>query len=643
MKKLLVSASALALTAAGAQAQGFDLGEIVVFATSVPIEAARTGASVEVLTDDELDQTAGLQLSDALARQPGISIVQNGPAGATARFQIRGAQEEFTAVYVDGIKVNDPSSTGGQYGNFGAFPIGAINRVEVLKGSQSALYGGSAVAGVINIGTAPDDNTPMGVTQKAEVKAGSFRTFAASYSYAHKTEDWTAYFSLSHARSDGFSSAEETAGNPEDDGFRESRVSFGATWQATDALKLGFNAFHSTGEAEFDEFGFAPQDGTPGDEFGERDETGVRLFASYAALNGWTHDFAASSFTVDRSQTSLTTSGFATTYASRFKGERKRIEYQASGDLTNQIVLSFGADYEKERSEDTNIPGGFSEINTRGAFAEAVFSPSADLDLIGTLRHDDNSQFGGETTGRLALSYRALDTVNLRGSVATGFRPPVASELYSSYPSPLYPFAGNPALDPETSLSTEVGVDVQLGGGAELGVTAFRNDIDNLIAYSACPVTIDFVNFACDPGTFSTLRNNVGTSTLQGLELSYDRPLWDNANLSLAYTYTDARDATGKPLPRVAQHQLYLALDVALTPRFDATMSLTHVANRADDTFPAQAMRDYTVVDTSFTYTLTDTTKAYLMIENLFDEQYQTAAGYGTSDRAFYVGFRAAY
>ncbi len=643
MKKLILSASTLALMAGSSHAQGFDLGEIVVFATSVPIEAARTGASVEVVTGEDLDQSAGLQLTDTLARQPGISIVRNGPPGGLTRFQIRGAQEELTAVYVDGIKVNDPSTTGGQYGHFGSFPVGALTRIEVLKGSQSALYGGSAVAGVVNIATAPDDAAPMGVTQKAEAKFGSFNTFATNYSYAHKTADWSAYFGLSHAQSDGFSAADENLGNTEDDSFRETRLSFGATWQATEALELGLNGFYSTGEAEFDEFGFFPQDGTPGDETGERDETGLRLFASYATDGGWTHDLAASSFRVERSQVSATAGGFASPFSSRFQGERKRIEYQAAGDISDQLQLSFGADYEKERSEDTSIPGGVSEITTRGAFAEAVFSPSNDLDLIGTLRRDDNSQFGGKTTGRLAFSYRAQDTVNLRGAVATGFRPPAASELYASFPDPLYPYAGNPALDPETSTSAELGFDLDIGGGAELGFTAFRNEVDNRIAFSACPVTIDFVFFSCDPGTFSTLANTPGTSTFQGIELSYARPITDMASLSLAYTYTDAQNAAGAAIPRVAQHELFLALDVALNDRLDAAVSLTHVANRANDTFPAQAMRDYTVVNTSFTYAITDHADAYLMIENLFDEQYQTAAGYGTSDRAFFVGFRATY
>lgn len=643
MKQLILSASTLALMAGGGHAQGFDLGEIVVFATSVPIEAARTGASVEVVTGADLDQSSGLQLTDALARQPGISIVRNGPPGGLTRFQIRGAQEELTAVYVDGIKVNDPSTTGGQYGHFGAFPIGALNRVEVLKGSQSALYGGSAVAGVVNISTAPDDKTPLGVTQKAEVKFGSFNTFATNYSYAHKTADWTAYFGLSHAQSDGFSAADENLGNSEDDSFRETRLSFGATWQATDALELGINGFFSTGEAEFDEFGATPQDGTPGDEIGDRDETGLRLFASYDTDGGWTHDIAASSFRIERSQVSPTVAGFGTPFSSVFQGERKRVEYQASSQINSQLQLSLGADYEKERSEDTSIPGGVSEITTRGAFAEAVFSPSADVDLIGTLRRDDNSQFGGKTTGRLAFSYRAKSNVNLRGALATGFRPPAASELFASFPSPLYPFAGNPALNPETSTSAELGFDLDLGGGSELGFTAFRNDVDNRIAYSACPVTIDFVLFSCDPGTFSSLANTAGTSTFQGIELSYARPISAMAALSMAYTYTDAHDAAGAAIPRVAQHELFLSLDLTVNDRLDAAVSLTHVANRANDTFPAQAMRDYTVVNTSFSYAVTEKADAYLMIENLFDEQYQTAAGYGTSDRAFYVGFRATY
>ena len=651
MRHLFGTASAAALVLGGgaAGAQGFDLGEIVVTATATPLEQNRTGTSIESLdAGGDLSVPGDLQLTDALQRVPGIKVLQNGPAGTVADLQIRGAQERYTAVYVDGIKVNDPSSTSGQYGNFGAIGIGAISGVEVLKGSQSALYGGSAVAGVVNVFTLPDLDGPEGDRQQVEFMLGSYGTVAGSYAFSRTRGDWALAFGLSHFRTDGFSAGDENRGNREDDGARETRFSFGLAWQASDSLRIGLNGFRSTGEAEFDEgTGAGPVDGTPGDETGARDETGLRAFAAIDAGGAWTHEFAASWFGVDRSQISLSVApGSFLPFASRFEGERRRFDWQSTGQIGRDLRLSVGADFEKLTSKDTSIPGGRADTYNRGVFAEALFSPTADLDFVATLRRDDNSQFGGKTTGRLAFSYRPTTDLTLRGMVATGFRPPVPSELFSAFPDPLYPFFGNPALAPEESESFELGVDLAIAGGNGLvSATAFRNEIDNLVQFAPCPVTVDFVNFSCDAGTFSSLINVPGTTTYQGLELQYRHAFSDRVAMTLAYTYLDAATAAGARLQRVAEHDIFLGVDIGLTDRLTTQIGVTHQAGRAPDTsvFPAQRMPDFTVVDLGFNYDVSDTAQAYVAVKNLFDEQYQQIAGYGTSDRAVYVGVRARF
>ena len=649
MTRYLASASVLTLISAApaafAQGTPFDLGDISVTATSEPLEEGRTGTSVLILSaEEELSVPGDLQLSQALQRQTGVSILQNGPAGTSAEVRIRGAQERYTAVYVDGIKVNDPSSTSGQYGNFGAFAIGSLAGVEVLKGSQSALYGGSAVAGVINVFTLPDLDGPEGISQQVQLMFGSFGTIAASYAYSHNSGNWSTAFALSHSEADGFSAGDENRGNTEDDGFSETRVSFGAAYQASETVRIGFNGFYVTADSDFDEgTGAGPVDGTPGDETAKREEIGLRLFAE-VTTGAWQHDFALSYFNVDRQLSSLTVApGSFLPFSSRFEGERQRIDWQSSGRINEQLQLTFGADFEKLTSTATSLPGGVAETNNRGVFAEALFSPNSQLDINATVRYDDNSQFGSETTGRLAASYRPTQALTLRGVVATGFRAPVASELFSAFPDPLYPFFGNPALAPETSESIEIGFDYRFAANAVFSATVFRNEIDNLIQFAPCPVTVDFVFFSCDAGTFSSLANVPGTTTFEGVELEYQHAFSDSVAMRLAYTYIDAATAAGALLPRVAEHELFLGVDVNWTDRFASQLSVTHQSDRAPDTNPAQVLNDFTVVDLSFTYDVTDQAQAYLAIKNVFDEQYQQIAGYGTSDRAFYVGVRASF
>ena len=627
MKRLLFAASAAGLgLTTGALAQSgpiFVLDEIVFSAAVDETEAQRSGYSVEVIDEDDLAEAGDLQLTEYLNRLPGISLAQQGPQGTLADLRIRGARTRYISVYVDGILVTDPAAPNIQFDDFGGLSTGGIKRIEVLRGSQGALYGGTAVAGVINITTVGGDDTPMGLNQRASIEAGSFGTIKLGYGLTQRNESTILSFGLDHARADGFSAAEEDTGNTEEDGFDRTRLSFGVRHEVSDALTLGFNGFIEDGTAEFDEFvftppsTFAPGDGTPDDDEQRRDAIGLRAFAEYEA-GIWEHQLSVALYRVERESDS---NGSVST----FEGRRLSFEYSATGQVSDAVSLSFGLSTEESDAIYANAPGGAIDIDTKGIFSELVWSPSNALDVTATVRHDDHSAFDGETTGRLAFAYRPADRTVLRGAVSTGYRPPSIDELFGQYPG-LFPFVGNPALQPEESTSYELGIDQAFASGATISATLFRLEIDNLVTFQ--------------PGAPSTLVNVAGTSRRQGLELAGSLPVSDRLTLNAAYTYTDAEDATGAPLDRVPEHDLVLGLEAMLTDTLSAGATLQMVRDVNDGGTP---LDDYTVADLRFGYALADGVDLTLRVENVTGEDYQTVRGYGTSDRAFYVGLAASF
>ena len=249
------------------------------------------------------------------------------------------------------------------------------------------------------------------------------------------------------------------------------------------------------------------------------------------------------------------------------------------------------------------------------------YAVNADLDLSAALRVDDHSEFGTEPTGRLALAWRARDGTIVRASLGTGFRAPSLNELFG----PVYFGTPNPDLDPEESRSFELGVEQSFVNGITAEATFFYTEIDNLIQY---PV--------------NGYEQVDGTSRSRGLELAVNAPIGDRIALFGNYTYTNTMDADGDPFLRVAENEVLLGLSALLSDRVSADVTLNFVGDRLDG-FPQATVKDYTLINASVSYALTDQSSIYLRVENLTDEEYQTAAGFGTSDRAVFVGLRAAF
>ena len=586
----------------------FDLDEIVFSPNLVPTVLSRTGSSVTVISEEELSSAGDQQLSTYLSRLPGLSVASEGALGQQSVLRLRGADSRYVAVLVDGVRVDDP--TGITVGfNFGHLTTSDIGRIEVLRGSQSALFGGSAVAGVINITTKRAD--AEGFSQRFAAEVGSFDTAAAHYTLQFRDERFEAALTLSKVKTGGFSAYDTLPKDPalEDDGYESDRISFATRYQVSDVFAVGLTAFAQETNSDYDEFG------ADADYRQNRKETGARLFAEFEAGN--------TQHVLDMTRYEITRDFFSPSL-DRYNGERIGFSYQGTTEISPVLTLVYGAD----TTEETAVTPSDVRNRTRisGVFVQGLWAPSSDLDISLTARVDENSDFGTFSTSRVAAAWQASDAVTIRGALARGYRAP---SIFERFGEPLFAIAENPALEPESSDSAEIGVDYTLANGGVLGATAFFLSVDNRIDYVF--------------GTPARYENVAGKSETKGVELSATLPLNDRISVGANYTYTDARRPDGTRQSRVARHDFGLAIDAEITDRLRGSLSLQHVSDRPDDGFPAVAMDDYTVVNANFRYEITESLEASFRIENIFDEQYQQVAGYGTSDRAFYVGISSRF
>lgn len=609
-------ALALALAATPSAAQDFALDEIVISANRLETEARRTGAAVTVLGAEDLARTGASTLADALARTPGVSVSQQGPVGNAANLRIRGADKRYIAVFVDGIRVTDPTLTETSF-DFGGLLVGDVGRVEILRGSQSALWGGSAVGGVVNITTRKA--MADGFAQEAEVEGGSWGTLRGRYTLTNRTARSETALTFSHLKTDGFSAA---AAGTEKDGAEISRLSFSTRHQLTDTLAVGASAFHQRLRQDYDN-GFPLVDAA---NVQRRIETGARVFAEWQA-GRTTHVFDVTRYRVARVMDEAGT-------ISRFTGIRTGASWTATTELSDRLTFVYGAETMLERARYTALPAGTAKTRISGAFVQGLWRPSDRLDVSASLRRDRNSQFGGFTTGRLAVAFQLDGSTTLRAAAATGFRAPSIDERFGNYPGSS--FVGNPTLTPEKSDSFEIGVERRFAGGASVGVTLFALNVDNLITYQACPT------WPCAPGVFATMANVPGISKRRGLELAASVPLSDRVTLGAAYTYAEARRANGARLGLVPRHDLSVSLDADLDDRTRLSLGVTHQAGRLND-FAFAAMPDYTVVDVALSRDLGNGAEAWVKVGNLFDKRYQTSDGYAAPGRSVFVGLRKAF
>ena len=592
-----------ALTLPATAQQIINLEEITFSANLVPVEVDRTGVSVLILEREEIERTAELQINAILARKPGITMTQRGPIGTSGNVRIRGVDERYFPVFINGINMSDPSELQGQF-SFSGLTSSAVSRLEILKGSQSARFGANAIAGVVNLslGEIPDE---VGTLTTLGAEFGSFNTKRLSLSFAQRFERGEIALTAERVLTDGFSAAEENDGNTEADGFRSTILSLRARHELSESVAIGASAFYQNSFTEFDAFG-GPGGDDP-DRFGLLERYGVRGFVEFST-GAVDHEVSVEHSDTKRADPNAP--AFFTT--TDFQGRRTSLSYQGGVEISPHSAVSFGAQYIRENYVAFRPGGGqFSgRVTRRAVFGEYRVAPTETVDVSLSARYERDSRFGGKTTGRAAMAWRPDQFTVVRASAATGFRAPSANELFG-------PFGANPDLDPETSRSFDLGIERRFGAlTAEAGV--FRTDITDLIGFDGGYVQV------------------LGRSRLQGVELSARYDVSDALTLTGAFTYTDTRTPAGDPVGNVPKRDFAAGVDWEIFEGLRNSTTLAASSRRFG--FGGSSIPGFAVVNTTFRYDLTERAELSLRIENLFDRQYQTVAGFGTSDRAFYLG-----
>jgi vitamin B12 transporter len=596
---------------------------VVVTATRIPTPEAQVASSISVVTADEIAERQMQTLPDLLKEVPGLNVVQTGgPGGQTSVF-MRGTNSNHTKVLVDGIDVGDPSSPAGTF-DFGPFLLQDVQKVEVLRGPQSGLYGSDAIGGVINILT-KSGSGPAQFTARAE--AGSFDTFNQSGSVSGSLDRFHYAATVEHLHSgatpvtplDLLAPGERRIDDYADNLTGSTKLGFDVSDQFDLGLVARYTDSHLrlTGENE---------NNFPAD-FPDSTQSANDTRQYYARATGHLTSFAgALEQTLGFAYSDI--KSFETgpdNPESDFFGERIKIDWQGNIRLAAEEKLVLGAEHQRDEmtvpiSANTAIDSGYAELQS--SFAGSFFNTVS-------VRYDDNDRFGGKLTYRVAPAYLFIDTgTKLKASVGTGFKSPTLSQMFQSFPD--FNFFGNPNLKPESSLGYDLGFEQALASDTvRFGATYYRNDIRNLIA--------DNVDF--------TSLTNVGRAVTDGVESFVSYRAADNLDVRLDYTYTQATDQIAhQELLRRPKHKFDFGTSWHATSRLSIDAVLVSVSSWIDGNRDFSISRltapAYTTVDLAASFDVAGNISLYGRVNNLLDRHYQDPVGFLQPSVGVFAGIK---
>ncbi|HSP26276.1 MAG TPA: TonB-dependent receptor [Saliniramus sp.] len=612
--------------------------EFVVTPGRSPQSIQRTGSAVSVVTRRDIEQLNPTTMVDVLRNVPGLHITETGGPGGTANVRLRGANSGQTLVLIDGARVNDPSGASGEF-DFSMISPAMIERIEVLRGPQSALYGSDAIGGVINIIT-KRGRGPM--TIATQVEAGSYGTISGAANLFGGSGPWSYAFGVNAARSDGFSTygyrirrIEALFPNLEADGMSRFGGFGRIGYDPGNGFRMEIAGLTAITHADYDAaFGAFPD--TPdraerrlyqGSVRAELDTLGGRLTHSlevFGNRNDRTFRQERAPFGGTLANPNITRDDFI--------GDRYGVEYQGILGLDRFGSLTAGARIETETGKtyaERIRPHPTPRRNTLDAkqTTRSVFGlwqlPVTDrFDLSFGGRIDDVVGVETFATWRTTAAYRIDETgTKLRASIGTGGKAPTLFQLFS----PLY---GNASLQSERSLGIDAGFDQTfMEGRALLSVTGFYNRLNNLIGF--------------ENGGYV----NVARARTYGAEVALDAELWpEYLRLRVAYTYLIGTDQlTGKRLARRPEHAGRIGLAITPTLKWTIEPSVTFVSSQYNSGGETGKLHPWARLDIATSYRFNNSVEAYARVENVTDARYEETLNYGTSGRAFYAGLKAVW
>ena len=612
------------------------LDEIVVTATRSEAERNEVGSSVTVISREEIEQRQMPFVLDLFRSVPALDVVRSGGPGGQTYVGIRGAKSEHTLVLLDGVRMNDPSSAGVAC-NFSSLTTDNIERIEVLLGPQSTLYGSDAIGGVINIITRAGRGKPAGFVS---AEGGSFGTAREKAAVSGGTD--LLHYSLGLSREDtgGISSAGNKYGNHETDGYHATSVS--TRMGATPSRNFDFDCIvrYLNAKADMDNGGGPSQDDP--NALARSEEAFVRGQARLSLFHDlWEQKLGISFSSQERNYRNDTdTSHPADLERSTFHGEALAFDWQHTLNLNQTNTLTIGLETREEKADSDyyseSVWGPFcsefpnnSARNTGYYLQDRISLWDSWFATLG-VRLDDHSRFGTEVTYRFTASYLVKQTATrFKGSYGTGFKAPSLYQLYE-------PTYGNQALNPEKSTGWDFGVEQALfEGRVELGATWFSNDFEDLIEFDS-----------------STSRYiNTAEAKSYGYELTATAKPTDDLTLRAAYTWTKTEDkSTGKELLRRPEYKAGFDANYRFLKKGNVNLGIAYVGKREDLFFDPVTyastrvkLGGYLLVNLAASYDVTNWLQVFARVDNLLDREYEEVYGYGTPGISGYGGVKVTF
>lgn len=641
-KNLITTAILLALPSLALAEQSQELSPVTVYsAYAAPINQDKTASSVTVLTEKDFAERNATYVSDVLKTVPGVAFSASGGRGTLSNFYLRGADANHTSVIIDGVKVNPVSGFGF---DFGGLSLSNIERIEVLRGEQSALWGSDAMGGVIYITTKKGLYKDKAFNIDFDFGAGSNRTRDGSvtvsgyhngFYYAlngnsHKTQGISAYSSDKFHYTGVNGNKIISGGAVEKDKFHQDNASLRFGY-AGDDRGLEALASHSSQTARYD--------GSLAGEKSFDDRTRVRntLFK----LSG----YVGNDQTLFKHQANVsyskTDSDTFSSWASAFDAKKANANYQLDinfdrdGAITQSVSLL--GEYQRSDYDSTSYATQKHLIEKSGAAEYRLFSEEGhSLSLSG--RYTDSSKYKDSFTGRIAGAYRLLPNIKAHASFGSANQNPTMTEVYGWSGN----FVGNPNLKPEKSSGGDVGFTFETTDKRhQLDLTYFARNVENFISTETKGVY---------PNSVSRSINLNGKTKVKGVEFTYSGKITDVITAFANYTFTRAKDSKGEELLRRPKHSANAGVTYQITEALGTNLSLSYVGKRVDSyynetTYTSSRVKlpSYTLANIGANYQLTKNLNIYAQLNNLFDKKYEHTVGYGQDGRNVYVGLKGSF
>lgn len=608
--------------------------EIVVTATRLETPAREIASSVTVLTREKLEQSKKATVIEALQEVLGVSIIQNGPPGAAASVFIRGANSEHTLILMDGVELNDPISPSRSF-DLAHLTLDNVERIEILRGPQSTLYGSDALGGVVNIITKKGQGKPKFSLSSV---AGSYGTIISSAGINGSTERMQYSFGTSYFRSDGFSAASTNyEGNEEKDGYRNLTIWGRLGFRLSDNLDVDLILRTLNTQIDIDNAGGAQGD----DPNNVQDYNALFIKAEIRNLmlnNRWELKLGLSLVDYDRQHENPTDEAHLLDSDNGFfKSKLFKIDWQNNFFLHETNTFTLGIDYQREQGESEynsdGIWGPFSSIfpsrraHVTGFYLQDQIRLANQFFATVGLRLDDHSQFGSALTYRFAPAFFIEATqTKFRATYGTAFKSPSLYQLYA--PGTLLGPIGNAELNPEKSIGWDIGVEQQLlGGKVLLAVTYFYNDYKDLINF-------DFLQGYM----------NIGKAESKGTEILIQARPFDDMSFNATYTRTEAKDKdTGADLLRRPKQEFSASLNYNFQKKANINLTFIRIGEQDDmdfSTWPSTRLTlpSYSLLNAAVSFNFTSNFQIFFRMDNIFNEEYEMVKGYGTPGFSVYGG-----